>query len=168
MYIKYQIHPEIASGRFDMSDIFLSYKREDKAIAKIFAGALKLKGFSVWWDLDIDHGDIFDEVIKKQLDVAKCVMVLWSSKSVESEYVRAEATYGNDRLIPVLIEEVKIPVFFDKIHTANLIGWKGDQTDPEFLKLLGSVSKKLNRYHHSKKEDKVVPKKPEYPPWLRL
>ncbi len=30
-----------------MSDIFLSYKQEEKAIAKIFAGALKLKGFSV-------------------------------------------------------------------------------------------------------------------------
>lgn len=128
-----------------MSDIFLSYKKEEKAIAKIYAGALELNGFSVWWDPDIDHGDIFDEVIQEQLDAAKCVMVLWSSKSVKSKWVRAEATAGEDRLVPVLIEEGKIPVPFNLIQAANLIGWRGDQTDPEFLKLLGSVSKKVGR-----------------------
>lgn len=137
-----------------MSDIFLSYKQEEKAIAKIFAEALKLKGFSVWWDSDIDHGDIFDEVIQKQLDAAKCVMVLWSSKSVKSEYVRAEATYRKDRLVPVLIEKVKIPVPFNLIQTANLIGWKGDQTDPKFLKLMESVSKKLGCPPAGEKEHK--------------
>jgi formylglycine-generating enzyme required for sulfatase activity len=136
-----------------MSDIFLSYKKEEKAIAKIYVGALELKGFTVWWDPDIDHGDIFDEVIQEQLDAAKCVIVLWSSKSVKSKWVRAEATSGEDRLVPVLINDVKIPVPFNLIQTANLIGWKGDQTDAEFVKLLESVSKKLGRSRPIKKEE---------------
>ena len=77
-------------------------------------------------------------------------MVLWSVKSVKSKWVRAEATSGEDRLVPVLIEEVKIPVPFNLIQTANLIGWKGDQTDPEFLKLLESVwVLKNNKEYHT-------------------
>ena len=102
---------------------------------------------------DLDHGDTFDEVIQQNLDAARCVMVLWSSKSVKSENNRAEATYGKDWLVPVLIEEVKIPVPFNLIQTAYLIGWKGDQTDPEFLKLLESVSKKVGRSPTNKKKD---------------
>jgi formylglycine-generating enzyme required for sulfatase activity len=138
-----------------MSEIFLSYKKEEKAIARIYAGALAQHGFSVWWDPDIDHGDIFDKVIQEHLDAAKCVMVLWSKESVRSDWVRAEATEGKSRLVPVLIEDARIPVPFNMIQTAHLIGWKGDQTDPEFLKLLESISKKLGR----KKEPGRIPEK---------
>ena len=111
-----------------MSDIFLSYKKEEKAIAHIFAKALLSKHFSVWWDSKIDHGDVFDAAIQKELNSAKCVIVLWSKKSVESEWVRGEATSAKKRLVPVLIEDVDIPVPFNLIQTANLIDWKGDMS----------------------------------------
>ena len=33
-----------------MADIFLSYKKEDRAVAKRLVGALEATGKSVWWD----------------------------------------------------------------------------------------------------------------------
>jgi hypothetical protein len=33
-----------------MSDIFISYKREEQPVAKKLAGALEKEGWSVWWD----------------------------------------------------------------------------------------------------------------------
>jgi hypothetical protein len=34
-----------------MSDIFISYKREEQPIARKLAYALEEEGWSVWWDL---------------------------------------------------------------------------------------------------------------------
>jgi hypothetical protein len=46
-----------------MSDIFISYKREDQAIARKLADALEKEGWTVWWDPKLRAGDDFDEVI---------------------------------------------------------------------------------------------------------
>jgi TIR domain len=75
-----------------MSDIFISYKREEQAIARNLANALESEGWTVWWDPKLRAGEHFDDVIEKVLNEAKCVVVLWSNLSVNSEYVKAEAT----------------------------------------------------------------------------
>jgi formylglycine-generating enzyme required for sulfatase activity len=130
-----------------MSDIFLSYKNEDKAKAQTIAEALEQKGYSVWWDKVIPPGRNFDEVIKEELDSAKCVIVLWSKKSVLSDYVKEEADYGKKRriLVPILIEDVDMPIGFGRIQAARLIDWKGTLHHPEFDLLLNSVSGIIGR-----------------------
>jgi hypothetical protein len=97
-----------------MSDIFLSYKSEDRAKAQIIAEALEKNGYSVWWDRVIPPGRTFDEVIEEELAAANCMVILWSEESVKSEWVRTEASEGNRRkiLIPVLIEDVTPPLAF--------------------------------------------------------
>jgi hypothetical protein len=89
-----------------MSDIFLSYKTEDRQKAKIIAKAIEQNGYSVWWDRIIPPGRSFDKVIEEELDAAKCVVVLWSKDSVMSDWVKEEADEGLRRkiLIPVLID----------------------------------------------------------------
>jgi len=42
--------------------IFLSYNREDQAIARRFAEAFEAEGFSVWWDTTLRAGEAYDEV----------------------------------------------------------------------------------------------------------
>jgi hypothetical protein len=130
-----------------MSDIFLSYKSEDKAKAQIIAEALERNGYSVWWDRDIPPGRDFDEVIEEELDSAKCVLVLWSKKSVLSDWVKEEADKGKKRriLIPILIEEVEMPIGFGRIQAAHLVDWQGTLPDPEFDLLLNSVSQIVGR-----------------------
>jgi formylglycine-generating enzyme required for sulfatase activity len=134
-------------GGDEVSDIFISYSRKDKAKAQIIAEALAAKGCSVWWDTKIPPGKTWDEVIKEALNSAKSVIVLWSHESVSSDYVKEEAEYGKKRriLIPVLIDDVEIPFGFGRIQAAILIDWEGALPHPQFDLLLDSISKILGR-----------------------
>ena len=51
----------------------------------------------MWWDRQIGAGSAFDREIEKAIDDAKCIVVMWSSSSVESEWVRNEASEGLER-----------------------------------------------------------------------
>jgi TIR domain len=53
-----------------MSDIFISDKREEQAIARKLADALENKGWSVWWDPKLRAGEHFDDMIEKALNEA--------------------------------------------------------------------------------------------------
>jgi TIR domain len=93
-------------------DIFLSYARGDQATAGRFAEAFEAQGFSVWWDAALRSGEAWDQEIEKALKAAKAVVVLWSKQSVESRWVRAEATLAdrNKTLVPVMIEACNMSV----------------------------------------------------------
>src|SRR5215813_1705769 len=105
-----------------MGDIFLSYARADRAAAAHLVEELERHGWSVWWDRDIIAGTNFDQAIEKELEAARCVIVLWSAASVLSDWVRAEAAEAARRqaLIPVLIEDVKVPLEFRRLQTLSL------------------------------------------------
>ena len=101
-----------------MADVFLSYSSEDRGAAQAIAKALSTRGRSVWWDRSIPAGVDFFDAIKRQLDLAKCVIVLWSQASVASRWVRAEATEAlkQGKLIPVLVGECRPPLVFRQIQ----------------------------------------------------
>jgi len=128
-------------------DIFLSYNREDQGKAKLIARALSEAGFDVWWDTVLRAGQTYDEVTERQLHAAKAVVVLWSSRSVRSKWVRAEATLGDRKsaLIPVMIEPCDRPIMFELIQTADLIGWEGDTTTPAWQAFLADVRDHVER-----------------------
>jgi TIR domain/WD40-like Beta Propeller Repeat len=117
-----------------MPDIFLSYSRDDQKIARQFASGLEREGFSVWWDQSLKAGEAFDRVTEKALDDAVAVVVLWSARSVESRWVRAEATqaYSTNRLVPVMIEPCRRPILFELTHTAELADWDSNESDPRW------------------------------------
>jgi formylglycine-generating enzyme required for sulfatase activity/calcineurin-like phosphoesterase family protein len=137
-----------AIGKYEMSDIFISYSKEDRGKAKDVAEALEQRGLSVWWDRNIRIGEKFDTVIEEALDAANCVIVLWSPISVSKEWVRTEATEGDERgiLIPVFIADVKkIPLRFRRSQTADLRDWDGKLPHPGFDNLLEAVARILGR-----------------------
>src|SRR5262245_11585188 len=111
-----------------MADIFLSYSREDQSVARRFAEALGHAGSALWWDQALHAGEAYDKVTEHALKEAKAVVVLWSRTSVDSRWVRAEATQGdrNGTLVPVDIEPCQRPIMFELTHTADLTRWKGD------------------------------------------
>ncbi|MCK5420775.1 MAG: toll/interleukin-1 receptor domain-containing protein, partial [Deltaproteobacteria bacterium] len=129
------------------SDIFLSYKSEDKEKAQVIAKAIEQKGHSVWWARKFPPGKNFDDVIEEKLDAAQCVIVLWSKNSVKSEWVKEEAAEGYNRgiLIPVLIDDILPPLGFRRLQTAKLIDWNGELSHPEFDLLFKSVANILSR-----------------------
>ncbi|MEO6080486.1 MAG: TIR domain-containing protein [Steroidobacteraceae bacterium] len=122
-------------------DIFLSYGHSDVAVAKRFADALEREGFSVWWDTALRSGEAFDQAIEKALKSACSVVVLWSCTSVESRWVRAEATLAdrNGTLVPVLIGPCERPIMFELTHTVDLAHWQGAADDRAWLAFLADV-----------------------------
>jgi tetratricopeptide (TPR) repeat protein len=114
-----------------VASVFLSYDREDLARAKTIASALEKAGHSVWWDRHIRGGSQFSREIEEALKRAEVVVVLWSSRSVESAWVRDEAAAGRDsnRLVPVLIEPVDPPLGFRQYQCVDLIKRRAAGTD---------------------------------------
>ena len=106
-----------------MADIFISYAREDAVRARALADAFAGLGWSVWWDDSIRVGAPFDQVIDEQLDMASCVVVIWSTASVASNWVRAEASAADEqgKLVPVSFEhDLRLPVRFRQLKAVHL------------------------------------------------
>ena len=125
-----------------MSDIFISYKREEQPVARKLANALESEGWTVWWDPRLRAGERFNDVIEKALKESKCVVVMWSKLSVESLYVKDEATYAlkRNKLVPVMIEEVELPFRFEELHTPSLRGWDDSKDASDFRKLVEDIA----------------------------
>jgi TolB-like protein len=123
------------------TDIFLSYSRDDQHIARRFAEGFERAGFSVWWDVTLKSGEDYDKVTEEALRSAKAVVVLWSKKSVESRWVRAEATEADSlgTLVPVMIEPCKRPIMFELKQSADLMQWKGDANNAAWIALVSDV-----------------------------
>lgn len=117
--------------RVSETDVFLSYARQDRALARVIAEGLRQEGLTVWWDASLRSGETFDEVIERNLKEAHAVVVLWSPASVASRWVRAEATLADRRnkLVPAIIAACDRPIIFELTHTAELIAWEGDRSD---------------------------------------
>ena len=74
--------------------------------------------------------------------MACCVIVVWSQHSVNSRWVKTEAAEGERRhmLIPVLLDEVRIPLEFRRIQAARLLDWHDTGPHPEFDKVVRAVT----------------------------
>jgi TIR domain len=130
-----------------MADIFISYSSEDKTIVKQIAGLLENKGWSVWWDRQIPIGQKYDTVIENELHKSACVLVIWTQRSVASEWVKNEANKAvqENKLVPLVLEKVTLPLSFSRIESAMLIDWNGETDHPELQILYTSID---NILHH--------------------
>jgi TolB-like protein/Tfp pilus assembly protein PilF len=143
-------------------DIFLSYNREDQAVAKRFAEAIEVAGLSVWWDVTLRSGEAYDRVTEEALRTAKAVVVLWSPRSVDSRWVRAEASIAdeNGTLVPATIEACQLPVMFRLTQTADLSNWRGEAEDPTWQAFLNDVRRMAGRDKLTPEYVSPIPEKP--------
>jgi hypothetical protein len=125
-----------------MADIFISYKKEDRALAERIIAALRAEGLSVWWDDDLTPRESWDVMIQREAESAKAIVVLWTERSIKSEWVRIEAMFGKDRgkLVPVKLETCELPFAFSLVQTADLSGWLLDGDDREWRRAVGWIT----------------------------
>lgn len=130
------------------TDVFLSYKAEDRARLSPLVEALEAEGFTVWWDAQIGGGTNWQEDIEQHLDAAKCVVVAWSKRSVghDGHFVRDEARRAQRRgaYVPVCLDGVEPPLGFGEIQALSLKGWKGDRSDPRFQAVASAVRGRIS------------------------
>src|SRR4029077_11112584 len=131
-----------------MSDVFISYSREDSKFVEALILALIENGWSVWSDKSaVAEGRPFDTQIENAILEAGVTLVVWSRVSVKSRWVRAEAAFalGRDKLVPVIAEDIDPPLQFLHIHGVNLAGWDGTSDHLNFKKLAEVLSRRLDR-----------------------
>jgi tetratricopeptide (TPR) repeat protein len=105
-----------------VAEVFLSYASEDRAKASAIAETLAQSGHDVWWDRKVRGGREYSREIEAALQRADHIVVLWSSSSIASAWVRDEAAEGRDsgRLIPVLVDQVRPPIGFRQFQALDL------------------------------------------------
>ena len=74
-----------------MADVFVSYARDDRPIAKELVDKLEAAGFDVWWDYHVYVGDDFRSHINDEIRKARAVIVIWSDRATKSRWVPGEA-----------------------------------------------------------------------------
>lgn len=110
-----------------MADIFISYKREQRARVQELVTALLDVGFTVWFDASLSAGESFSDEIDREVRKAKVVIVCWSPGAASSQWVKAEAQigFGKGNLISALVEGPEgfaPPVPFNSLHHEDLRG----------------------------------------------
>lgn len=132
-----------------MSDVFISYKAEDRRRIQPLVQALQADGLSVWWDEQIGGGAAWRHAIESELNAAKCVLVVWSTRSVgpEGTFVQDEATRAQQRhvYVPLLIDKVHLPLGFGETQALPLVGWRGNRSDPRFQAVLDAVHRNVGK-----------------------
>ncbi|GAM98045.1 high-affnity carbon uptake protein Hat/HatR [alpha proteobacterium U9-1i] len=134
-----------------MADIFVSYKKDDKARVEPLVRALESQGFTVWWDYEIETGGDWLQQILKEIDVARAVIGVWSQQSVTADgcfavsrgstisYVDREHARAQTKLAPVLLDRVRTPFEYEKIQAADLTDWGGDANHPGFRQVVARI-----------------------------
>jgi hypothetical protein len=129
-----------------MPRLFISYAREDQQWVEAFSRALAAAGFEVWRDNAIPTGEPFGRVIERAIADANAVVVVWSKDSIESDWVRAEATEGLRReiLIPVRRDISAPPLRFRTLQTIDLSGWRFNPDYPTFDGLVHELHRRMD------------------------
>ncbi len=129
-----------------MADVFISYKREDRATAEAMDRALNSAGFSCWWDTSLVAGEHFNEAIQRELASARCVLVLWTTASHASQWVQAEAIDGFNRkiLVAARLDDVALKYPYGIVQTADLRGYRPGAAHAGVAEVVAGVAGKLN------------------------
>src|SRR5690242_5230177 len=131
--------PDLGPGK--PATLFLSYSRADETRARRLAQVLEKSGYEIWWDARIEGGAAYARSISEALDHADAVIVLWSARSVESDWVRDEAAQGRDRhrLIPLSLDGSEPPIGFRQYQVIDLSHWHGRSSSREMEAILRAI-----------------------------
>ena len=128
-------------GGLSLADVFLSYARPNALLAARAARALEAGGYSVWYDSELPANRPYSDVIERELEDAKSVLVLWSEAAVDSQWVRSEANRGRElvKLVQGRLDGARLPMPFDQIQCADLQNWHRVRPPAAWSQIASSV-----------------------------
>lgn len=118
-----------------MPDVFISYSRKDRPIAEAIAAQLGKLGLDVWWDRDLLAGEDYRKKTAGIIAQVAVTIVIWSRRSVDSEWVVGEASAARERkiLLPVSADGVTPPLDFRSFNTIDMSAWAPGDPLPSML-----------------------------------
>ena len=133
-----------------MADIFISYARENRDTALELARQIEALGLTVWWDRSLLAGGDFYAAIESEIGKARKVIVLWSKEASTSGWVRSEADEAaqQQKLLPIRIDNSKVPLGFRHLHTIDLIEADGR---------IGEILRSLDLLHFESCNEPATP-----------
>ena len=141
-----------------MTQVFLAYAEEDKAIAEKIRYSLLRVGVTVWSsNRDIGTGQDFQQAINQGIEAADNVVFLISPEALKSTYCQHELDYAlslNKRVIPLLnstVDAANIPSSLQRVQYIDLTDniEEGDYKQDE-SQLLRALHQDANYYKDHK------------------
>ncbi len=125
-----------------MASVFVSYARADETRAEGVADTLRANGYEVWRDDQLPAHRAYADVIEERLKGAAAVLVLWSTESAKSQWVRAEADAARaiGTLVQASLDGSALPMPFNQIECADLSGWRGNANSAGWRKVAASIA----------------------------
>jgi WD40 repeat protein len=121
------ITESIKSAHNLMTQVFLAYAHEDKAVMEKIRNSLRREGFTVWTNTtDIQTGETFEKAIQRGIEQADNIVYLLSPDALNSEYCQQELNYSlslNKRIIPLQVRTTdpeQIPVVLRNLQYIDL------------------------------------------------
>ena len=110
-----------------MTQVFISYSRQDMEFVQRLAADLQNAGLDVWWDLsDIQGSDVWEKRIEEGLRTSQHFIVVLTPDSLESRWVRREylsADNAGIKIIPLKLKSHgETPLTLRDIQPIDAIG----------------------------------------------
>jgi hypothetical protein len=129
--------------------VFIGYSRKDSEIARFIDASLLSAGVRTFRDeKDILVGDSFPERLYEGLTRASHLLYILSANSVASKWVQEELSVAKVKekevsgfkILPVLVDEVDLPIAIRHVHYADFRNWQDrDSYRRSFLAILRSI-----------------------------
>src|SRR5690349_10830108 len=127
-----------------MSEVFLSYARQDRDLARRLARDLDASGVSCWYDERLKAGDEWRGEIAAAMSSATTAVLLVTPSSLASRSVAAEweqAIASSKRVVPVLAEGAEVSDLPPLLQHIQAASWQSD-----YAGLLDVIVDSANRW----------------------
>ncbi len=108
--------------------VFVSYSHKDKDEVFALINHLMLCSCNVWYDVNLESGNDWNEQVAEKLLSAECVLLLITKNSVQSEYVRDEINFARSKgkkIFSVFLENVELPLGLElMLGRSQAIAWE--------------------------------------------
>lgn len=121
-----------------MTDIFVSYKAEQRERVRPIVTALQAAGRAVWWDACLEASvEAYPTQIWNVLSAAKAVLVFWSRDAIASDWVvgEAEAARQLKTLTQIRLDDVALRPPFNVLECLDFSSWGGDESSAQWQRL---------------------------------
>lgn len=135
-----------------MSDVFISYTRDDRAHADQIKRRLEALGLDVFLDVDggVESGSSFPQRIADEIAATKSVVAIWTPYALTRDWCRRECFLARQlgKLLPIAVAPLTpgdLREFVDASYE-SLEDFEGQEKHFGWSQVLGSIARALDRW----------------------